>query len=331
MGLFSSDTDENDSDGDEMVNGDAKNTYTGLTVSAANMEVGETPDIPRGGDMTILFGESEIKYIDENFDLSYDDIAEVKKFRGIETHGMEIINKEDEHLSIGYWKKDREFPEEIIEFVKEKASLEKTDKNAKFNVVSPFHEDDIVIKVEGWTDGSAEMNADVEAKSQSKGKSKGLELGPFTRSKTKSESSIEGNITGEIADNTFEVLVMAFKLYNDRLSIYTVRQGEGLLSTNEGKLDISYSDLDKIYKMGENVVIEFGSTTFRVKGIPNTAQVEKGLNFVKEKMDFAEESPTESKEGGTGDKLRELKELHEDGILTDEEFHSKKEELLDDF
>jgi hypothetical protein len=59
----------------------------------------------------------------------------------------------------------------------------------------------------------------------------------------------------------------------------------------------------------------------------------QALTFAQQKIEeySKQNAGSENQGNDTTDKLRELRDLHEEGVLTDEEFELKKEELLDDF
>uniref|UniRef100_A0A7D5KN19 SHOCT domain-containing protein n=2 Tax=Natrinema halophilum TaxID=1699371 RepID=A0A7D5KN19_9EURY len=61
--------------------------------------------------------------------------------------------------------------------------------------------------------------------------------------------------------------------------------------------------------------------------------LEEAIAFIQEQVSQSRENkePVEESDNKPADKLRELKNLHEEGVLTDDEFKSKKRELLDDF
>lgn len=320
MGLFSSDSD--DSDGIGSSNG---RSLEGLTIVAFNMEKGYSPDIPTGSDK-VSFDGTNITLEDDGYNISYDNIYSVKPVGRENVDGIEIITGDDVHIAIGY--QDRRFPNEILNFVRSKSSLTKTGQNASYNIVGPFDKGNAKLRAEGWTEGASEIDGDIDASSQTKGKSRGLHLGPFSRSKVSSKSSIEGDLSGEITDNTYQAEIKALKLYDDHLTIFMVK-GEGL-SSESGWLHMGYSDINSLYRMGEDLVIEFGATTFRVTELPNDVLAEEGIEFVKQNSEL-EEDIDSSQDEDTGNKLRELKELHEEGVLTDDEFEAKKEELLNDF
>lgn len=279
-----------------------------------------------------IVGVFEREYIYSSEDILLSSILKsVKKNGNISVYrmkGIEFVTESDTHLLVNNCDKDvteyPEFPQKILDTIQQKVeNIVDNNLPYEFLLVEPFDRSSGELKVEGWTDGSSEIDADVVASSQSRGGSRGIELGPFTRSKTSSKSSIEGDISGEITDNTYTADIRCFKLYEEHLII-----------DSEMNLDLHYSDIDEIYKQRKGVIIEVGSTAFRIDNVSVPNQIDEAVAFIKKQIDtFAEEetAPDEERSVDSAHKLRQLKELHEDGILTDEEFQSKKEELLNDF
>lgn len=100
------------------------------------------------------------------------------------------------------------------------------------------------------------------------------------------------------------------------------------------------------FQTNDGVVYKFATNVQSTEGvvhyfIQRDQSIEKGIgSSIGEAIKSMGKQVTQSRGNGNtaeesgskpADKLRELKELHEEGILTDNEFESKKEELLDDF
>lgn len=216
-------------------------------------------------------------------------------------------------------------PSKITKFLSRTAGRE------RFNLVESDDEGGL-LKIEGWTKGSSNINADIDASSDSKGKSFGIQGGPFFASKTSSKSTIEGDISGQISDNSYTAEIEKLEIYKQNL---TMESGV--------ELDIHLSEIENVFKQENGLVVEVAGTTFRMGNLPSDAKISGAVSHIKEQMtksvDKAESSSsdkvdesedTNSEDTDTTKKLRELKDLHDDGILTDKEFESKKEELLSD-
>lgn len=112
--------------------------------------------------------------------------------------------------------------------------------------------------------------------------------------------------------------------------------------TGDDVRTIAYDSIDGV-DIDNNLVVDYlrihsGGRTFKIN-IYDTNEAQEAIDYIRKKLEAPQEVVTQSEldsqqsneEAQPSNKLRELKSLHEDGILTDEEFESKKEELLDDF
>lgn len=112
--------------------------------------------------------------------------------------------------------------------------------------------------------------------------------------------------------------------------------------TGDDVRTIAYDSINGV-DIDNNFVVDYlriysGGRTYKVN-IYDTNQAEEAISYIRQKVEGPQEVVTQSEldsqqsdeEAQPSNKLRELKSLHEDGILTDEEFESKKEELLDNF
>lgn len=304
----------------------------------------------------VSVNNSSIKIYDGEYKLDFEQIAEIQEFEdGVTASGPEGVY-ETKNVGVKLITGDGgelriyeqylgpspapevSFPEEIIELLSKRVEeLSAVDLPYEFSLSDNLTIDKPEIKIEGWTDGSSNISADVDASASSKGESKGIELGPFTRSKTSSNSSIEGEISGAISDNTFTDRVNSFKLYD-----------ENLIIDSEVKFDLDYSDIENIFKdnsggmtkeggtlveKGDGVVIETGSVTLKITNLPKGAPIDNAVKFVHSKLNNKREENVNDDDSTTeksADKLREVKQLYEDDIITEEEFESKKQDLLDD-
>jgi hypothetical protein len=195
------------------------------------------------------------------------------------------------------------------------------------------------LKIEGWQEsGGTRVNAEIDGNTESKGKSRGVQVGPFTSSRSTSEGTITAEMNGRISDNSF----------SSELKYLRVSES-GIFIDSDPVLDFGYEAIDRVLERDDGFTIEAGGTAYTIVGPTRTLSMALGndgsyksleSSELKEAIGFMQEQVEEAKtrkESGNNeaddlsDKLKELKELHEDGLLTDEEFESKKEELLDDF
>lgn len=241
-------------------------------------------------------------------------------------NGLEIVSKDGDTLLYSLRKRDeyRDIPEEVSAHIKERYnSTDNESTQLVHTLIKPFGNDG-TLKVEGWTEGNSLIQASVDADSKTRGKSRGAEAGPFTRSRISSKSSIKGEVSGEISDNKYSSDIICLRVYE-----------ESILVDSDIKIDLHYSEIDNIYEQEDGVIIEVGSTTFRIDDVSASDQIGQAVSFIKEQIGALTEQETNPDDEGTpadsAGKLRQLKQLYEDDVLTDSEFQSKKEELLNDF
>jgi len=112
--------------------------------------------------------------------------------------------------------------------------------------------------------------------------------------------------------------------------------------TGDDVRTIAYDSIDGV-DIDNNLVVDYlrihsGGRTFKIN-VYDTNEAQEAIDYIRKKLEGPQEvvkqgeldSQQSNQEAHPSNKLRELKSLHEDSILTDEEFESKKEELLDDF
>lgn len=215
-----------------------------------------------------------------------------------------------------------EFDQELISFLKGVISDELIE-GAPEQILVERVGTESLLQIDGWKDSSSK----IELTGESTGKSKGYEIGPFTRSKSKSESVM----TGEITDDEFEEVIQAALIFEDRIYIE---------SSPELDIDILFSDIDRVLHSldksfdnvtDDQVVIETGNNSFKILCTVDEEVTEYMSRRVRETKQNATSNPkSDDKDSDIGDRLREVKKLYEEGILTEEEFKSKKQDLLDD-
>lgn len=182
------------------------------------------------------------------------------------------------------------------------------------------------LKVEGWQEsGGSSVNARIQGETSSTGSSRGVQVGPYTGSKSKSEGTVTAKLSGSISDKSFS---------SDVDFIHISEQG--VYVDSDPVLDFDYDVVDMVLERDNGFTIEAGSTAYTITEGGSTfgpANLEEAIAFMQKQVRQSRDNGDTAEESGSkpADKLRELKEFHEEGILTDSEFESKKEDLLDDF
>lgn len=151
-------------------------------------------------------------------------------------------------------------------------------------------------------------------------------------------------------------------LYSEKLNFWTIEQqqevvakksksviGRALLGgvllgpvgavvggmTGIGDKTVKVSDVDNIISISysqndKDTIILFSCSNKKVKKIYEYLKKKFGNKYKKpEEIKFAEENKTNSSKVSIADELRKLKDLLDEGILTNEEFEQEKNKLLD--
>jgi hypothetical protein len=176
------------------------------------------------------------------------------------------------------------------------------------------------LRVESWTGGPADIDAEISTASRTREKSKGLHIGALSATSSNASTTTTGEVTGEISDNTYTSNIATLQIYDGSLVL-----------NSEIKLDIELHEIDSIFLQESGFVIEVKSTTFRCMDLADTSHVSDAVEYIQQHVDAHADADTDSDDGDLSSKIRDLKQLHEEGLLSDEEFESKKQELLDEF
>lgn len=196
-----------------------------------------------------------------------------------------------------------------------------------------------VLKIEEWTKGSSTVDGNIGLEGQSKGKSAGLNIGGFSASRTKSSVSASGDISAKISNNSYEASIESLAMDDNEMTI----------STNDIQFDIEFTEIEKVYSLDDGFVVQALTNTFRMEGLGDSriigsddnTTVNAAIGHIQRQIEeiqntaISQQSDTKSESESVSNsdessRLKELKELHNEEIITDEEFKSKKEELLDD-
>jgi hypothetical protein len=187
---------------------------------------------------------------------------------------------------------------------------------------------DAILRVEDWTDGASNLSADLAATSKTQGESRGVQVGAYTRSSVETTSSTSGEISGSISDNTYTTEIESFDILEERVAIES-----GL------KLDLHYSDIQQFAEEGDGVVIVLNSITVRIAGCRQEC-LSEAVEFVNDRMaEFEAEADgaataaqsvdsEQTDEPDPESRLKRLNSLHDQGLLSEEEFESKRSEIV---
>lgn len=217
--------------------------------------------------------------------------------------------------------------EERDKIKRKKEKIERWRNDNKYTIVDKYKSETGLLKIEEWTDGNSKLDGSISMEGSSKGKSRGLIIGPFTGSKTKSSMSAKGDIDASISNNKFTAEIQTLMIRNDNLK----------LDSDVIEFDMAISEIDRAYETNAGFIVESNGTTFRLGDLPEGSRISPVVRYIENnRSDQPSDSESKSESSENSDKeltnkLEELQGLHEKGVLSDDEFESKKEELLEDF
>jgi hypothetical protein len=233
------------------------------------------------------------------------------------------------HVELKY---DPNITKDDFEMILGKVKQEAENLDPDINILNNWVEKSGELRIEGLEKDSSITKGTISARTESEGVSRGVQVGPFTKEKSKSQGSIEGKINSVTTDNTFSSDIKFIQIDND-----------GIYVESDPVIDISYSDIDRVAKRHNGIYAEIGQQTYSIMGYGHfgTSSLEEydlrqvistiqkriedsnGKSSKKERSDQSDQTPAE--------RMRDLKQLCDDGIISEDEFESKKGELLDEF
>lgn len=210
---------------------------------------------------------------------------------------------------------------QAVEYLRDKTTNNTVSNTEKF-VLNEWIERNARLKIQEWDNRTVSSGSSLEGTIDTKGKSKGIQVGPFIRSKSKSESQIQ------IEDNSISIDQGG---YTERIDCCIIYEDRIFVDTDP-VIEIPYEDVERVMKRERGFAIQFGELTYSIEKIKRGKdELENTVEYITEKI---QDSKSVDQDDSTNsldptEQIRELKELEEDGIITEEKFESKKQELLD--
>lgn len=104
---------------------------------------------------------------------------------------------------------------------------------------------------------------------------------------------------------------------------------------------MAYGEIDTVVPQRRGIVIEFGANTYRInvgaKNALDRSELNEAFEFIEAKVsestaaDAGEERPdAEGTDRSLSERLQQLNELRDEGLLTDEEYQEKKSQILEE-
>jgi hypothetical protein len=184
------------------------------------------------------------------------------------------------------------------------------------------------MKIHGPEDGRSFVSGGLSGTTESSGKSRGVQIGPFTRGKSESSGSIEADLGATISEQSPSSSLDFFRVSDDHVYV-----------ESDPVLNVPHSRLTTVRKakerMGyERIHLGIDNSVFTCEVSQYIDEADSVVSFLTNKItEMAAQKSTDTQSSGqtTAEKIRDLGELYESGIITEEEFQMKKQELLDEF
>ena len=282
----------------------------------------------------MLFDQSHLEIIEESIKYDYGDITDVKIINWDETYTqadqedglaiVEIVFADGSHLIFKPLDDDTSLSANIKTILKDRATNRGKNQKSEYILVYGISST-ATLKIDGWTEGSSKISADLMGQAETKGKSLGVGIGVISRGYSSENSSISGGISGEISNNTYSSEIHFFKIYDDKVVIDADLQ-----------IRLDYSEISNVMANSSDMVIETPSIVYRVSGISSKRPVTEAASYIKSKIaDMTNDNENLQENNNTAkrpsQRLIELKNLYDEGIIDEHEFEEKKGEILEDF
>lgn len=227
-----------------------------------------------------------------------------------------------------------DFSKHTFEKVAQKINQKSANLEEDLEVLLDWIEKPGELRIEGLEKGSSTTRGTISGSTESKGVSRGIQVGPFTREKSKSQGSIDAKIESSTSDNTFSSDIDFLQIDKD-----------GIYAESDPIINVRYLDIDRVAKRKNGIYAEIGQQTYSMNGYGHFgtsplkehnlskafAIIENKVNASNKLEESSKEMDKNNSEQTPTEKIKELKKLYDDGIISEEEFESKKKELLDKF
>jgi hypothetical protein len=181
------------------------------------------------------------------------------------------------------------------------------------------------LKIEGWKNTNSQtINAEIEGDFNESGRSKGIQIGAFSTSRSVSDGELNAGLEGNISNNSFVSEIKYIEMSSDKILILS-----------DPTLEFEYYQIDQIMRRKDGFSLDVNGTVYSVTSIGtktiNSSEVRSAINNLQEniKSRIHDDNVRQNNDDITS-RLRNLKSLYDEGILSDTEYDSKKAELLEE-
>ena len=210
---------------------------------------------------------------------------------------------------------------DLYELIKSKLSIIDSDRF----IVNDLIETPGQLKIEGWKNTNSQtINAEIEGDFNESGRSKGIHVGAFSASSSVSDGKLNAGLEGNISNNSFVSEIQFIEMSSDKILILS-----------DPILEFEYYQIDQIMPRKDGFSLDVNGTVYSVTSISEptvkSSQMRSAINNIQEDIKSRRKrSDASGSDNDITNKLRNLKSLYDDGILSDTEYDSKKAELLEE-
>ena len=325
-------------------------------VKTKSAETGSHTDtISKQGDCLVVFKVNELilKNSWSEQSISYDEIAHVKFYDGLYLRSKHFsasrhhhkppsgtlsydllrltVMKPDEpvhmYLITNMYISRRGFHgmihpaiDRVYEFLCGEAGKNNVTNKEKF-VFTEWIEKNTNLEIKEWDNNAVSTKPKLKGSIETKGKSKATQIGPFIRGKSKSESEIQLEDTSVNYDRGgHKSRVNGFIIYDD-----------GVLADTDPYIRVAYNEIEGVMKTNAGLALIINHLTYKFSfSYRDQDVIEEAVDFIKGKIQDAQSGQQDDSTDSwnLAEKIRQIKELEEEGIITEEEFELKKKQLM---
>jgi hypothetical protein len=210
---------------------------------------------------------------------------------------------------------------DLYELIKSKLSINDSDRLIVNDLIeTPGH-----LKIEGWKNTNSQtINAVIEGDFNESGRSKGIQVGAFSASRSVSDGELNAGLEGNISNNSFVSEIKYIEMSSDKILILS-----------DPMLELEYYQIDQIMRRKDGFSLDVNGTVYSVTSINTktitSSEMRSAINNIQEhiKSRKQDDNVRQNNDDITS-RLRNLKSLYDDGILSDTEYDSKKAKLLEE-
>jgi len=178
------------------------------------------------------------------------------------------------------------------------------------------------LKIEGWKNSNSQsIDAEIEGDYNESGASKGIHVGAFSASRSVSEGELNAELKGNISNDSYVSEVDYVEISNN-----------GILVLSDPVLEFEHYQIDQVMKRKDGFSLDVNGTVYSITSwdLQDSSILNDAINQMQENIKSRKQDDNVRQDNDEiTNRLRNLKSLYDDGILSDTEYDSKKAKLLE--